>query len=103
MGGVFVQSAAILLREGLEALLVIAAVAAYLDKVGARDRLPAFYAGGAAAIVAGLFAAWAFEVFNNGAHSDVLEAAIMLCAAAIMLYVSGWLLLRPSRWRFCSS
>lgn len=30
MAGVFVQSAAILVREGLEALLVITALAAYL-------------------------------------------------------------------------
>ena len=40
MGSVFVQSAVILLREGLEALLVLAALAAYLIKADARDRLP---------------------------------------------------------------
>ena len=40
MASTFIQSALILLREGLEALLVIAALAVYLDKAGARDRLP---------------------------------------------------------------
>jgi high-affinity iron transporter len=94
MASTFVQAAVILLREGLEALLVIAALAAYLGKVGARDRLPAFYAGAALAVLASLVAAWAFEAFNNGAHSDVLEGVIILLAAALMLYVSGWLLLR---------
>jgi Iron permease FTR1 family len=89
-----VQSATILLREGLEAMLVIAALAAYIDKLGMRRRLGALYAGAGAAIVASFFAAWLFEVFNNGVHSDILEGITILGAAALMLYVSGWLLLR---------
>jgi high-affinity iron transporter len=101
MGSVFVQSAVILLREGLEALLVLAALAAYLIKADARDRLPALYLGAALAIVASLVAAWVFQVFNNGAHSDTFEAFVILAAAALMLYVSGWLLLRqdPKAWQ----
>ena len=100
MTGVFAQSAAILLREGLEALLVLAALAAYLDKAGARDRLPAFWSGAVLAVLASLVAAWVFERFNNGVHSDILEGIIILIAAAIMLYVSGWLMLRqdPRAW-----
>jgi len=85
MGSVFVQSAVILLREGLEALLVLAALAAYLIKADARDRLPALYLGAALAIVASVFAAWVFQVFNNGAHSDTFEAFVILAAAALML------------------
>ena len=46
----FFQSATILLREGLEALLVIAALAAYLRKAGAQQRLPALYAGAGTAM-----------------------------------------------------
>ncbi len=101
MGSVFVQAAVILLREGLEALLVLAALAAYLDKAGARDRLPALCGGAAAAVVASLIAAWVFQVFNNGMHSDIFEGIVMLVAAALMLYVSGWLLLRqdPKAWQ----
>src|SRR6266581_3090702 len=101
MAGTFFQSAAILLREGLEALLVIAALAAYLKKSGASARLPALYGGALLAILASVFAAWLFEVFNNGAHSDLMEAGIILCAAALMLYVSGWLMLRqdPRAWQ----
>ena len=94
MSGAFVQAAAILLREGLEALLVLAALAAYLDKSGARSRLPAFWTGAGLGVLASLVAAWVFAVFNNGAHSDILEGFIILFAAALMLYVSGWLLLR---------
>jgi high-affinity iron transporter len=101
MTSAFVQAAIILLREGLEALLVLAALAAYLDKAGARDRLPALYGGAGLAIVASLLAAWAFETFNNGTHSDILEGVVILAAAALMLYVSGWLLLRqdPRAWQ----
>jgi high-affinity iron transporter len=102
MGSVFVQSAIILLREGLEALLVLAALVAYLIKADARDRLPALYTGAVLALLASLVAAWVFQVFNNGMHSDLFEAFVILAAAALMLYVSGWLLLRqdPRAWQY---
>ena len=97
----FMQSATILLREGLEALLVLAALAAYIHKAGARERLPALYGGAGLAVLASLFAAWMFELFNNGVHSDLLEGVTILAAAALMLYVSGWLILRqdPRAWQ----
>jgi len=101
MANVFMEAVVILLREGLEALLVIAALAAYLAKSGAQDRLPALYSGAAAAVVASLVAAWIFAVFNNGEHNDLMEAAVVLAAAALMLYVSGWLMVRqdPRAWQ----
>ena len=93
--------ATILLREGFEALLVLAALAAYIHKAGARERLPALYGAAGLAIVASLIAAWLFEAFNNGVHSDVVEGVTILAAAALMLYVSGWLILRqdPRAWQ----
>jgi high-affinity iron transporter len=94
MGGTFIQSATILLREGLEAMLVIAALAAYLDKAGARERLPALYGGALLAILASLIAAFFFAMYNGGEHNDLVEGVTMLVAAALMLYVSGWLLVR---------
>jgi high-affinity iron transporter len=101
MSSVFVQAAVILLREGLEALLVVAALAAYLSKAGASERLTALYAGAAVAVAASLVAAWLFQTLNDGAHNDILEAAVILAAAALMLYVSGWLLVRqdPRAWQ----
>jgi len=101
MANSFMEAVVILLREGLEALLVIAALAAYLAKSGAQDRLPALYSGAGAAVVASLVAAWAFAAFNNGEHNDIMEAAVILAAAALMLYVSGWLLVRqdPRAWQ----
>lgn len=101
MLGTFLQSSSILIREGLEALLVIVALAVYLTKAGARDRLPALYAGSALAIAASIVAAWIFERYYGGAHNDILEAVVILFAAALMLYVSGWLLVRqdPRAWQ----
>ena len=101
MSGVFVQAAVILLREGLEAMLVIAALAAYLKKAGASERLTALYTGAGVAILASLVAAYLFQTLNDGQHNDLIEAFVILAAAALMLYVSGWLLVRqdPRAWQ----
>jgi high-affinity iron transporter len=101
MNATFVEAAAILLREGLEAILVLAALAAYLSRSGAQDRLAALWSGAAAAVVASVVAAWVFEHFYNGAHSDLFEAVIIFLAAALLFYVSGWLFLKqdPKAWQ----
>lgn len=101
MSSAFIQAAVILLREGLEAMLVIAALAGYLRKSGGGHRVTALYLGALAAIVASLIAAWAFAVFNSGDHSDVFEAIVILFAAGLMLYVSGWLMVKqdPRGWQ----
>jgi high-affinity iron transporter len=101
MSNAFIQAAVILLREGLEAMLVIAALAAYLRKVDGRHRVGALYTGALAAIGASLIAAWLFAVLNSGEHSDLMEGIVILVAAALMLYVSGWLLNKqdPKGWK----
>jgi high-affinity iron transporter len=101
MSSAFIQAAVILLREGLEAMLVIAALAGYLSKVGAGHRIQALYGGALAAVGASIIAAWLFAVFNSGEHSDILEGIIILVAAALMLYVSGWLMTKqdPKGWQ----
>src|SRR6476646_3613529 len=54
MSSAFIQAAIILLREGLEAMLVIAALAAYLTKAGAAHRIGALYGGALAAVGASI-------------------------------------------------
>lgn len=95
------EAGIVLVREGLEALLVIAALSAYVARSGAGDQRRWVLGGAAAALAASLVAAWLFELFNNGAHDDLLEAATMIVAAALMLYMSGWLILRqdPRGWQ----
>src|SRR6195256_2742193 len=101
MSSAFIQAAVILLREGLEAMLVIAALAGYLTKAGAGHRITALYGGALAAVGASIVAAWLFAVLNSGEHSDVMEGIIILVAAALMLYVSGWLMVKqdPRGWQ----
>ena len=101
MIGTFLQAAAILLREGLEAMLVVTALAVYLERAGARARISALYGGAGLAVLASLGTAWVFQQFYGGAHDDRIEAVVLLAAAALMLYVSGWLLLRqdPQAWQ----
>lgn len=101
MSSAFIQASVILLREGLEAMLVIAALAAYLRKAGATHRLHALYGGALIAVGASIVAAWLFAMLNSGQHSDVLEGFIILFAAALMLYVSGWLMVKqdPRGWQ----
>jgi high-affinity iron transporter len=94
------QSGLILLREGLEAMLVIAALAAFLHRVGANDKVRSVYAGALLAIVASFGAAWVFEKYFAGEHNDFMEAGVMVIAALLMFYMSGWLFLRqdPRAW-----
>ena len=101
MSSAFIQAAVILLREGLEAMLVIAALAGYLTKAGAGHRIQALYGGALAAVGASIVAAWLFAMLNSGEHSDVLEGIIILIAASLMLYVSGWLMVKqdPRGWQ----
>ena len=82
-------------------MLVIAALAAYLKKAGAEQRLAALYTGAVLAVFASLVAAWLFQTLNEGQHNDLIEAFVILAAAALMLYVSGWLLVRqdPRAWQ----
>ncbi len=94
------QSGAILLREGLEALLVIATLSALVTKAEAPVFLKPIRWGGLVALVASLGLAVLFEYMLGGAHDDRLEAATMLIAAVLMFYMSGWLFLRqdPKVW-----
>lgn len=95
------QSGSILLREGLEAMLIIAALAAIVRRAGATRQIKELYVGALLAVLASLAAALVFEVYLNGAHDDRVEAAVMIAASALMLYMSGWLFLRqdPRAWQ----
>lgn len=95
------QSGAILLREGLEALLVIAALAAFLRRAGEGRRVWMLYNGALLAMLASVGAAVVFALYFNGAHDDRVEAVVMLVAAGLMLYMSGWMFLKqdPRAWQ----
>ncbi len=90
----FVQSLMILLREGLEAILIIGALMAFLAKIGAAHRRRDIHIGVGAAVALSLLTAVLLEtVFElSPAHQEVLEAITMLVAVVVLFYVSYWLL-----------
>ncbi len=91
---VALQSGSILLREGLEAMLIIAALAAIVRRAGLPRQLKELYGGALIAVLASIATAVVFELYFNGAHDDRVEAVVIIIAAMLMLYMSGWLLLR---------
>ena len=89
------DAAIILFREGFEALLVVAALVAFLQRSGNADKRGWIWAGGAAGILASLgVAIVAHTVLDRAAANvsrEVMEGAIGLVAAAMLLYVGYWL------------
>lgn len=99
----FAGSFLILSREGLEAILVLAAIFAFLNKSGRREALPYAHGGWIAALLLGIgtwFAATYF-IDISGASREVTEGVVALAAAAILLYVGLWLHNKShaDRWR----
>jgi high-affinity iron transporter len=92
--GVF-DAMSILLREGLEALLILAALLAFLQKSGNADKRRWIWLGGAAGVVASIIAAIAiqqlFSSLINGANRELIEGITGLLAAGLLFYVSYWL------------
>jgi high-affinity iron transporter len=90
----FAESATIILREGLEIVLVVGALMAYVMKTShARMRRP-IYAGVGLGVVASLVTAFLLRelLHLHPAASDVLEGLTMLLAAAVLFWVSYWLI-----------
>jgi len=89
----FSGSSIILLREGLEVILVLAAMIAFVIKSNRTDALKYIHAGWIVALIAGI-ATWAFSSFLvtiSGATREITEGATALLAAVILLYVGFWM------------
>jgi high-affinity iron transporter len=91
--GAYTSALVILLREGLEAILVLAALIAFLIKTGRRDAMPYLHAGWIGAVVAGGLTWWAsVSLFTiSGAMREVTEGIAALVAAIILFYVGFWM------------
>jgi high-affinity iron transporter len=87
----FFFSLGILFREGMEAMLVIVALAAGVRGAGGIGRSRDIYGGALAAIVASIALAWAVNHLISDGMSDTLEGVFQIFAAATLFYVSSWL------------
>ena len=91
----FVTAFGLLVREGLEAILVIVAIVAYLIKTGNKHMLKGVYLGSFAAIIASVILAWFLEYMMgdaSGVARELLEGWTMFLAVAVLFYVSNWML-----------
>lgn len=91
----FLPAYLILIREGLEAILVLVAIIAYLKRLGNEKHLGAVYNFSIAAVVASFLSAYIFNtILNNttgGISREVLEGATALFAVVVLLLTSAWL------------
>ncbi len=90
----FLQSLVIMIREGLEAILIIGALMAFLVKIGAGHRRRDIHIGVGAAVALSVLTAVLLEtVFQlSPSHREALEGATVLVAVVVLFYVSYWLL-----------
>jgi high-affinity iron transporter len=99
----FLQSLLIILREGLEAILVVGAVATFLIRTGNRHRLRAIWIGCGLAVVASAVTAVILQTVLRAlpATREIIEGVTMLVAVAVLFSVSYWLIskVEAAKWQ----
>lgn len=89
----FLGAFAILLREGLEALLVVIAMIAFLRKADRTEALPYVHGGWVAALAAGI-ATWfaaTYAISISGQGRELAEGVGGIVAALVLLWVGVWM------------
>jgi high-affinity iron transporter len=83
----------ILVREGVEAILVIAAIIAYLIKSGNGEKTRIIYNYSAGAVVASFVTAILFRsaISISGASQEIMEGVTMWLAVFVLFSVSHWM------------
>ncbi|WP_455199807.1 FTR1 family protein [Kaarinaea lacus] len=89
----FFSAFLILLREGLEAILILAAISAVLIKTGRSNMMRYLHIGWVSALALGGLTWFAADHFINisGANREMTEGITALIAAAMLIYVGFWL------------
>ncbi len=99
----FLNSFAIMVREGLEAILIIAAIIAFLNATGSRKSIKYIHYGWIAAIGAGILTWFLAKtvISISGAQREIIEGITALMAAAVLFYVSYWLItkIEVKKWK----
>ncbi len=101
--GLFLQSLSIIVREGFEAILIIAALIAFLVKSRNKDKVKVIYQGVFIGIVASFITAYILhEVLHiSMAKQELIEGWIMLVAVVVLFWVSYWLVtkIEAAKWQ----
>ena len=93
----FLAAFGIIVREGLEAILVIAAIIAYLVKSGNGKILKNVYIGALFGVAASFIAAGGLFYLKKvwvgaGQSQEVIEGITALIAVCVLFYVSNWMI-----------
>ena len=100
----FIYSLLIILREGVEAILIITAIIAYLVKTGQADKVKVIYNGCISALVLSVITAllvkWVFNV--SAASQELMEGGTMLLASLVLFSVSYWLISKAEAQKWSS-
>ncbi|MDD1012464.1 cytochrome c/FTR1 family iron permease [Pseudomonas rubra] len=89
----YISGLLILLREGLEAILVLAAILAFLRKTGQQSAVRSVNVGWGLALLAGLgtWALAAYVIDVSGAQRELLEGCTALFASVMVLWLGVWM------------
>ena len=89
----FALSASIMLREGLEAFLILALILALIRSSGLKKAIPWVHGGWITAILLGV-AGWFFSdwvIGISGKNREIMEGMISLVAVIVLAFVGFWL------------
>ncbi|MGE7959803.1 FTR1 family protein [Pseudomonas sp. NPDC089530] len=89
----YISGLLILLREGLEAILVLAAILAFLRNTGQQSAVRSVNIGWGMALLAGLgtWALAAYVIDVSGSQRELLEGATALFASVMVLWLGVWM------------
>ncbi len=86
----------IILREGLEAILIVGAMVAYLIKTGNKKGTIFVYVGSVVALAASVVLAIILYTITSGTSNsipqEITEGVTALLAVAVLIYVSNWMI-----------
>jgi len=89
----FFLAASIMLREGLEAFLIIALILALIRTSKVKNALPYIHGGWITAMLVGVagwfFSDWIFSI--SGQNREIMEGTISMVAVIVLAFVGFWL------------
>lgn len=95
-GATFLAVLVIIVREGLEAILIVGALVAYLIKTQNKRGTIYVYGGSILALVASFILAAILYTITSGTSNsipqEIVEGVTALLAVAVLIYVSNWMI-----------